>query len=243
MVALSIAVVVLWVFVIRSAWRAWQPARLLRIGRYADARSAAEHLSRSWMRVFPSVRVSSRFVIGCALHLEGDLEAAISTLAPLHNGGGSEAKRVGADMRRAICGIEAACLVLGDRDFVRADALAMQAIGRKRTPEDILLEALTKQGIGDSHRAAHLFEQAEAEANAIGSVDVEMFHALRGLWFTKLGRWTEAERNFEIAAKHPLPNVYVMLARAMLDRAATEVRSEGPSSLAPQVVATDPRET
>jgi hypothetical protein len=233
--ALVVAVIVIWAVVVRAAWRAWQPARLLRVGRYADAREAAERLARSWMRVFPSVRTSSRYVVGCSLHLEGDLEGAASALAPLQDA------RLRKDMRHAICTVEAACLLLADRDFARADALLETATRIQRAPEDILLAALAKHGLGEAERAAELFAEANARQNAnerMVRVDEAIFHTLRGLYFTKVGRWTEAQRDFETAAKGPLVNVYVVLARTMLEASATsrEVDSD-PSSLAPQVVA------
>ncbi len=236
--ALGLAAIFGWLVVLRAAWRAWQPPRLLRLGRYADARHAAEQIERSWMRSFPSVRVSCAYVIGCARHLEGDLEGALAALAPL------EHARLRRDIRHAVCTLEAACLLLSDREFARADALLTEAGRIQRAPEDLLLGALAKRGLGQPDRAAELFEEANANvtAKATGSTsDDAIFPTLRGLYLTKVDRWAEAQRDFETALKAPTPSVYVTLARRMLEPSEPAVDS-GPSSLAPQVVAKDDAE-
>lgn len=235
------ALLLLWAFVVRDVWRAWQPARLLLAGRYADARIAAERLGRSWMRFFPSLRQSARYAIGCALHLEGDLEASIAALSPLH------AERLRDDMRYAVYSIEAASLVLLDRDLARADDLLDRAARIHRAPEDILLAAHAKHGLGEPEAAARLFaavgeRRSGAGIGAVPRSDRDrqqsaIFHTLRGLYLLKVGRAAEAQRDLELAAKSPLTSVYSERARAMLEQKPID---EGPSSLAPQVLANEP---
>lgn len=236
-IALSIALLAAWVVVLREGWRAWQPARLLLLGRYADARSAAERLERSWMRIFPTVRQSARYAVGAALHLEGQLERSIEALAPLHR------ERIRGNMRYAVCSIDAASLVLLDRDPARARELLDEAARDHRAPEDLLLGALVQQSLGDQEAAGRLFARAGATRGTggvpIGRVLVvedrrqqeAIFHALRGLFLVKSGRTAEAQRDLDIAAESAVGSIYVTRARALRSRRDL---AEGPrSSLAP----------
>ena len=232
----------LWIVVLRDAWRAWQPARLLLSGRYGEARTAAQRLERSWLRVFPGVRRSARHAIGCALHLEGDLEGSLAALAPLHD------EKLRGNMRYAICSVDAANLILLDRDHARANALLEEAAAIHRPPEDVLLAAHAKHGLGEASAAATLFAEAgtdrsrDRSVHAGGVLLVEdrrqqeaIFHALRGLYLVKTGLSAEAQRDLDVAAKSPITNVYVERARAM--RKARDVEPADPrSSLAPQIV-------
>lgn len=243
-IAILLALLALWIVVLRETWRAWQPARLLLAGRYAEARAAAVRLERSWLGAFGKIRASARYAIGCALHLEGDLEGSLAALTPLH------AERLRGNMRYAVCSIEAANLVLLDRDHARASQLLEEAAEILRPPEDILLAALAKLGRGMIAEAEGLFVAAGSKRDGVrfrmGSVllmedgrqQEAIFHALRGVYLLKVGRSNEAQRELEIAAKSPVPNVYVERARAMLQ--AGEIDPGDPrSSLAPQVVEND----
>jgi hypothetical protein len=162
-IALLALLLALWAIVLRDAWRAWQPARLLLAGRYAEARVAAERLERSWMRALRGVRLSARYAIGCALHLEGDLEGSRAALQPLH------AQRLRGNMRYAICSIDAANLVLLDRDHARASELLDEAAQVHRPPEDILLAAHAKHGLGETAVAEGLFIAAGEARNDGGA--------------------------------------------------------------------------
>jgi hypothetical protein len=236
------AILALWVVVLRETWRAWQPARWLLAGRYADARLAAQRLQRSWMRVFGSIRLSSRYAVGCALHLEGDLEGSITALAPLRE------ERLRGNMRYAVCSIEAANLVLLDRDHARACVLLEEAGRIHRPPEDILLAAHARYSLGDLDAAERLFAAAGTERTGpglrLGSVllaegrrqQEAIFHALRGLYLAKVGRPTEAQRDLELAARSPVTNVYAERARVVLQAKTTDT-DDPRSSLAPQVLA------
>ena len=243
-IAILLALLALWVLVLRDAWRTWQPARLLLAGRYPEAREAASRLERSWLRRFRGIRTSARYAIGCALHLEGDLEGSLAALEPLH------AERLRGNMRYAICSIEAANLVLLDRDHARASKLLEEAAAILRPPEDILLAALAKLGQGATAEAEGLFAAAGTERGGarlrMGSVllmedrrqQEAIFHALRGLYLVKVGRSSDAQRELDIAARSPLPNIYVDRARAMLQ--ASDIDDDDPrSSLAPQIVSSD----
>lgn len=243
-IAMSVAtVVVLWMLVLREAWRAWQPARLLLHGRYADARIAAERIERSWMRLFHSVRLSSRYVIGCALHLEGNLDGSLAALAPLH-----EDKRLRGNIRHAVSSIEAANLVLLERDHARASTLLEETARIDRPPEDVLLGAHAKLGLDDRDAAERLFVAAGTDrgphGTRLGSIllmgdrrqQETIFHALRGLYLVKVGRHADAQRDLEIASQSPIANVYVERSRAVLHARALDA-DDPRSSLAPQVLA------
>jgi hypothetical protein len=246
-IAALLALFALWLVILRDAWRAWQPARLLLAGRYADARAAASRLERSWMRRFRSVRLSARYAIGCALHLEGDLEGSLAALAGLHE------ERLRGNMRYAICSIDAASLVLLDREHARASELLQEAAKLHRPPEDILLAAHAKLGAGEKDVATGLFAAAGKERSGgrlrLGSVLLvedrrqqdAIFHTLRGLFLVKVGRAVDAQRDFEIAAKSPITNTYVERARAMLQ--ARTLEGDARSSLAGQVVSRDTSES
>lgn len=243
-IALLLALLVLWGVVARDAWRAWQPARLLLAGRYADARAAAERLSRSWMRVLPGVQLTARYTIACALHLEGDFEGSLAALEPP-----TAMKALRGNLLYAVRSIEAANLILLDRDHARASALLEEAGRVHRPPEDVLLSAHARLGLGDERGAEELFAAAGKDPGGghvrLGAVLLveggrqreAIFHFLRGLFLVKVGRSAEAQRDLEIAARSPIDSVYVQRARAMLAPSTPEV--DGPSSLAPQVVAKD----
>ena len=163
-------------------------------------------------------------------------------------------------MRYAICSIEAANLVLLDRDHARASKLLEEAAAILRPPEDILLAALAKLGQGATAEAEGLFIAAGASSPheytgprrggarlRMGSVllmedrrqQEAIFHALRGLYLVKVGRSSDAQRELDIAAKSPLPNIYVDRARAMLQASGITDEDDPRSSLAPQIVSKD----
>jgi hypothetical protein len=228
----------------RDAWRVWQPARHLLAGRWAEARAAAARVERSWLRLLPGVRQSSRYALACALHLEGKLEDSLAATRALRG------ERLRPNARYAVCSLEAATLVLLDRDAAGASALLDEAARVRRAPEDLLLAAHAKAALGEADAARALFDAAgEQRARdrparlALGRTRREsrrqqeaIFHALRGLWLARVGRDVEAQRDLAIAARSPIANVYVARARARFDSRAPE--PEPPSSLDPQVVAT-----
>jgi len=241
------APIVIWLAAVfwglRETWRVWQPARLLLLGRWDEAHAAAERLERSWLRVFMSVRRSARYAIASAQHLRGDLEAALATLATLHD------ERIRGNLRYAVDSIEAATLVLLDRDYARAGVLLAEAGRIHQLPEDLLLLAIVKHALGEHDAAERLFASAGRARGGggmrLGAIllvenrrqQEAIFHMLRGLYLLKTGLSAEAQHDLELAARAPITNTYVERARALLQRRETE--PEGPSSLAPQVVATD----
>jgi hypothetical protein len=214
----------------RTTWRALAPARLLARGRYAEAREAAQRLERSPMRLVPSIRRSARWALGCALHLEGDLEGSLEALAALHG------EKLGPPLRYALCSLDAASLVLLGRDADRAKSLLAEAARTRRPPEDILLGAFVERALGHPEEAASLFALAGASRRAEGSHEIAIFHALRGLYLRNGEDPSAAVPDLEIAAESSLANVYTMRARAALEAHEGE---DGPSSLSPQVVAVD----
>lgn len=205
--------------VVREAWRAWQPARLLIAGRYVDARTSAEALAASWMRVLPGVRFSTTYAIACALHFEGDLDGSLKTTAGITRDGLSRSARYDVDS------LDAASLVLrdhdGDRD--RARELLRSATKIQRLPEDRLLELLANPDAGDPVPT----DKVAGERGAIVSF-------LRGLYFLRRGDAARAKADLQAAANAAHANIYTRRARALL---AERPVDEGPSSLAPQVVA------
>lgn len=244
-IALLLTLLVLWGVVARVAWRAWQPARLLLAGRYADARAAAERLSRSWMRVLPGVQMTARYTIACALHLEGDFDGSLAAIEAATPG----TKALRGNLLYAVRSIEAANLILLDRDHARASALLEEAWRVLRSPEDVLLSAHARLGLGDERGAEEFFAAAGKDPRdgrvRLGAALLleggrqreAIFHFLRGLFLVKVGRSDEAQRDLEIAARSPVDSVYVQRARALLAPSTSDV--DGPSSLAPQVVAKD----
>lgn len=253
-IALFVALLGLWVVVVRDAWRAWQPSRLLLLGRYAEATTAARKLERSWMRIFPSVRISTHYAVACALHLRGELEASLDEIGHLRAGAARGAPVLRGNMDYAISAIEAANLVLLARDPKRAIDL-LRAGEIQKPPEDLLLMAHATRQLGDEREADRLFAEAGERRAAsrtglrLGRVllleseeqQEAIFHALRGLYLAaqEMPRSErEAVSELSAAAKGSIANVYVERARAMLDEMQTSSsEGEGPSSLAPQVVA------
>jgi hypothetical protein len=232
---LAVSLVGLWLSfaLLRGAVCAWRPPRLLHAGRYSEAAVAAERLERAWMRIFESVRVSARYSIGCARHLQGDFEGSLAALASI------EPERVRGSTHYAVCSLEAANLVLLGRAPDRASALLEEAARIRRLPEDLLLAALAKLSLGDSDAAAALFDAAGTSRTGVGQQEA-IFHTLRALYLLELGRDRDAQHDLEEAARSPIANVYVERARALLQTRV--VGNDAPSSLAPQVVAKDTRE-
>lgn len=203
---------------IREAWRAWQPARLLIAGRYADARTSAEALGESWMRVLPGVRFSASYAIACALHFEGDLEGSLKTTAAI-----VDRSKLPSSSRYDVDSLDAASLVLLGKDLERAKELLASATKIQRLPEDRLLELLADpESGGDVPK-----DDVPGERGAIVSF-------LRGLYYVRRGQPEKAKKDLHAAANSPHANIYSRRARALLDERAPD---EGPSSLAPQVVA------
>ena len=207
--------------VVREAWRAWQPARFLISGRYEEARNSAEVLAQSWMRVLPGVRFSARYAIACAGHFEGDLEESLNTTAGIDRQGLSPSSRYDVDS------LDAASLVLLDRDPERVLLLLTSAPKAQRQPEDRLLELLASQRLQSANNADVPTDIVSGERGAIVSY-------LRGLYWFRAGQPERAKADLHAAANAPHANVYTRRARALLDERPID---DGPSSLAPQVVA------
>jgi tetratricopeptide (TPR) repeat protein len=227
---------------LRDAYRSWAPARLLLASRYVEARRAGERLEKSWMRIFRSVRAAARIVIASALHMEGKHDASLAEIAKLAP---NDRERLDRTSRYAIASIEAANLVLSGRDLERAAKLLEEIRDVYEPPEDILLYAHVKHGLGDTTEATKLLERAGAKRKGgrmlLGRVVLlenakqreAIFHTLRGLLLIKLGRSEEAMKDLTQAAAIPTPGWYSDRARALLPPKGGDFDPR--SSLAPTV--------
>jgi len=240
LVACALVVLVAYAVVVRATWRSLAAARLMAQGRYPDARIAAERLAASPFRLLPSVRQAALYTAASALHLEGELEAALGALAPLH----ASRPSLRPPMRYAVATLEASTLILLRRDPERAEALLAEASLIRVAPEDRLLRALAARARGDEEAATRFFGEAgtvrtptRGRASAFeddGRHQEAIFHTLRGLYLIEAGAASEAARDLAIAARSPLTNVYTERARALATAAAAP-EPEGPGSLAPFV--------
>lgn len=224
----------------RDVYRLLRPTVLLQRGRYEEARRAAERLERSWLAVMPSVRSAAAYTVACAEHLRGDLEGSLTTLARL------DGVKLDVNLRYATASLRAANLVLTGRDFETAERLLREAMAIRERAEDLLLLAHVVHVRGDAAAGAALLERA-ATLGARGRVSVgktilvhdaalesTIFHALRGLYFIRVGRGDLALKDLEVAARGPNGNVYADRARALVPpKGAVD---DPRSTLAPQVV-------
>lgn len=246
-IALIVGLVVLvgvWVLAVRDAVRASQPAKAMLAGRYAEARALASKLEQSWMRILPGVRASMRYTIASALHLEGDLEGSLTTLATV------DRKRLDPQLRYAAASLEAANLVLVGRDPARVVTLIEEVRETRHPAEDRLLLAHAKHDLGDADSAEAIVDEAtdqrtrnERTKAPLGRVLLAfderqrdaIFHVLRGLYFVKVGKAELAVKDFEIAAKSAVPSIYTDKARSLIPR-KNAGEADPRSSLAPQVI-------
>lgn len=248
--AISLIVLALWGLALRESWRAMRPPRLLLNGRYAEARQAAERLERSWLaKAFSTIRLSARYTIASALHLEGQLEASLAAFERIRRDEGKTLMKPRmANLRYAIGSFEAASLILLDQDPTRAISLLEK--GPKREQEDLLLLAHAKLTEGKAEEAARLFRAAgkdfkSSQQPSASEQERTIFHTLRGLLLIRMDRRSEAHHDLEVASGAPISNVYVERARRELENVASSgtalvddegADDSGPSSLAPQVV-------
>jgi len=198
------------------------------------------------MRIFRSVRAASRIVIASAFHMEGKHEDSLKAIADLAK---SDRERLDRTSRYAIDSIEAANLVLAARDLARAAKLLEDIREIYEPPEDILLYAHAKHGLGDERAATKLLERAGDKRMGgrmlLGRVVLlenakqrnVIFHTLRGLLLIKLGRSDEAMKDFTLAAAIPTPGWYSDRARALLPPKGGDFDPR--SSLAPTVTGID----
>lgn len=228
------------VLLARDTRRVWRAFRLVSRGRYREAREANERLARSWLALLPSVRSGARYSIAVTRHMEGDFEGALRTLA------GIDRRSLDRNLAYAVSSLEATGLVLVGRDLERAAALLERAAAIHRPPEDLVILAHARHGLGDVEAAEQLLARAGA-ARTTGVVRLgrtllvedrahhaAVFHTMRGLLLVKLGRTEEALADFRAAAAAPLTNWYTARAHALLPPPGADVDPR--SSLAPQVI-------
>lgn len=225
---------------VRDTRRIWRAFRLVQRGRYQEARETNERIAQSWLRLVPSVESAARYSIAVTHHMEGDFERALATLAAI------DARSLDRNLAYAVASLEAAGLVLLERDLPRAAALLERAGAVHRPPEDLLVLAHAKHGLGDLTAAEDLLARAGASR---GGTTVRLgrtllatdrthhdaiFHTMRGLLLVKLGDNEEALADFRASAAIPLQNWYTERARALVPPPAGE--RDPRSSLAPQVI-------
>lgn len=200
----------------RESWRAFQPTRHLLAGNYEIAKESAERLEGSWMRVIPGIRASARYAVAASLHLMGRLEESLAATASV------DRAKLAPPTRSDFDSLDAASLVLLDRDPEKVLALLAEA----KEPEDRMLVALAQQAKG---------EKTELPDHAPKDDDrASVFHYLAGLHAFRAGDENAARESFRHAADSPHSNIYTRRARAYFE---TPIEEQGPSSLAPQVVA------
>lgn len=239
LVASGIPVLVLLV-VARDLRRFWLAFRYTQLGRYREARAVNERIGKSWLGLAPSVRDGTRYGVALTLHLEGDFDRTLEVLATIPR------KRLDKNLTYAVSSLEATTLIVAERDFARGATLLESVATIHQPPEDVLVLAHAKHGLGDVAAAEDLLAKVGttrgASAMKIGrtfliepkATHEGIFHAMRGLLLVKLGRSSEAVKAFELAAALPLQNWYTERARALLPKPGDD---ENPrSSLAPQVI-------
>lgn len=226
--ALSLALpLVLAAVLVRDTRRAWRSLRLVQAGRYREAREESERLARSWLALLPSVRNGARYNVALTLHMEGAHEQALAALAAI------DRRSLDRSLTYAVSSLEATLLVLLGHDLDRAAALLEGTTSVHRQPEDIVILAHAKHGLGDVPAAEDLLAKAGASRGG-GAHQTAVFHTMRGLLLVKLGKSEEALADFRTAAAIPLQSWYTDRARALLPAPGTE--GDARSSLAPQVI-------
>lgn len=228
--------------VLRDVRRSTRPRALVSDARYAEARTAADTLAASWMRLVPGVRDGARYVSALARHLEGDLAGAASDLARL-------APR-DPGLRYAARTLEAASLVLADEAPDRALAAVREAraLSRADHPEDDVLEALVLVALGRADEVPRATRTALAASPGERAVRVEEAATLtlRALLTIRLAETdgvavpSRARAELAAAVRAAPAAVYARVAEAALAKLApaeeAEATDDGTSSLAPQTL-------
>lgn len=158
--AVSLASLVLLFLVARTARRHGRARALVAAGRTQEARATAEELAASWVRHVPGARDAASYLVAITRHLDGDLEGALEALRRL------DAIRA-PDLRYAARSLEAATLVLLERDPARALAAIDEARAIRERPEDALVLAHVLRALGRRSEADAL------HASAAGSTSKE----------------------------------------------------------------------
>lgn len=226
--ALSLALpMALALLLVRDTRRVWRSLRLVQAGRYGEARAESQRLARSWLALLPSVRSGARYTVALTLHMEGAHERALAALDAI------ERRSLDRSLTYAVSSLEATLLVLLGRDLDRAAALLEGAGAIARQPEDLVILAHAKHGLGDVAAAEELLAKAGPSRGG-GAHQIAIFHTMRGLLLVKLGKSEEALADFRAAADVPLQSWYTERARALLPSADAD--GDARSSLAPQVM-------
>lgn len=227
LVAGGVALLLLFfLFVARDVRRSTRPRALLAEGRWTDARKAAEDIAGSWMRLVPGVRDGARYLVALTRHFEGDLEGSLAELESL-------ATTRDPALRYATRSLEAANLVLLDREPARALEAIREACALTSHAEDALIEA---------HALRRLGRVEEADRLATASIaKVSRFEEAAARYFR--GAYANARADLEAAVLCAPGSVYAQRAEALLAALPAPPPDDdaGPSSLAPQVIGEEAR--
>jgi tetratricopeptide (TPR) repeat protein len=205
-----------------------RPRTLVAAGKWPEARAAARRLEMSWLRLFGGVVDASRYTRALCYHLEGRFEESQEVLARVRN---TKA------MAYAARTLEAGNLLFLGRDHERVEALLREAKQTKELPEDVLLLAIAKLGLGKREEA----EQCFARAGTKRAPDLDgplinepAFHYLRALYLLKTGRAEQSLPDLQAAAHAIQASIYVKRARQLLPGGESE--DEPPTSLDAQIL-------
>lgn len=235
-VVVATLLVALWS--LRTTRRMLLPTSHLLAGRYPEARIAADKLAASWLSAaFYGLRAAAIYTAASAEHLAGRLEASLEVLGRL------QLARLDDNHRYAARSLEAANLVLIDRDHARALDAITEARALQDSPEDALFAAHALVSLGRNAEADALFERAGAAPGGpkvrfgnglafdTGQIKTAMFHYLRGAYLARTAREDKGRQDFAVAAESRVPSVYAKRARQALDgRAPVPSQIDDPSS-------------
>jgi len=227
LVLAGLAIIAVTAFAAWSLFLLTRPTLFVRSGDWKAARTAAQALEVSWLRVLGGVRFGATYTRALVLHLEGQYEASIEICEKLDD----------ASSARSVALLLGANLVMCGAEPKLAVAALEKGIGRDSAPEDILLLALAKQSTNDVVEAETLFVRAGTKrpVGAWPRINEPVFHYLRGLYLMRTDRALEAKDDLEAAAAGSVLTTYVERARALLPPAST-ADVDPRSSLAGQVM-------
>lgn len=225
---------------VRDVRRATRARALLAAGRLGEARAAAEALAKSWLRVVPGLRDGVGYVVAVTRHLDGDLDGAITALRSL-------AEVRDRELRYAVRSLEAATLVLLDRDPARALLAIEEARAIAPRPEDVLVEAHALRSIGRIAAADALVRDAPPVEAATEPALAAAASFFRGAYLLRASAdptsLAAARAALESAEQAAPGTIYARRAEALLASApastpeARDDDADDPrSSLAPQMI-------
>ncbi len=206
-----------------------RPRTLVAAGKWAEARTAARRLETSWLRLFRGVVDASRYTRALCYHLEGRFDESLEVLARV---------RKTKSMQYASLTLEAGNLLFLGREHERVEQLLGEAKKTKELPEDVLLLALAKLGLGKREEAEQCFARAGTKrAPELDGpyINEPAFHYLRALYLLKTGRAEQSIADLKAAAHAVQSSIYVKRARQLLP-GGEGGEDDPPSSLDAQIL-------